>query len=119
MPAFSSFCQAAAPAAAIVSDTARGAALVARYATSTAAASTLPLDGPALTVRTRVVVPYHPTSHGQQLVLVGSCEELGNWDPKKGESELWRRVFEKRRKRRNRNRVPKSTAGASTALVIS
>lgn len=66
--------------------TARGAALVARYATSTPATSTtLPLDGPALTVRTRVVVPYHPTSHGQQLVLVGSCEELGNWDPKKGE----------------------------------
>ncbi|KAG2432453.1 hypothetical protein HXX76_008798 [Chlamydomonas incerta] len=69
---------------------ARGAALVARYASSTpAASSTLPLDGPALTVRTRVVVPYHPTSHGQQLVLVGSCEELGNWDAKKGVKFTW------------------------------
>ncbi|KAG2454014.1 hypothetical protein HYH02_001056 [Chlamydomonas schloesseri] len=79
--------KASTPAAASTITAARGAALVARYATSTA--STLPLDGPALTVRTRVVVPYHPTSHGQQLVLVGSCEELGNWDPKKGVKFTW------------------------------
>ncbi|GIL48556.1 hypothetical protein Vafri_5037 [Volvox africanus] len=43
----------------------------------------------ALTMTTKVVVPYHPTSHGQQLLLVGSCEALGNWDVKKGVRFTW------------------------------
>ncbi len=41
------------------------------------------LEG-ALSVRCKLVVPYHPTSHGQQLVLVGDCPALGSWDVKKG-----------------------------------
>ncbi|GIL74435.1 hypothetical protein Vretimale_2131 [Volvox reticuliferus] len=55
---------------------------------STFAASASPSET-ALTMTVKVVVPYHPTSHGQQLVLVGSCEALGNWDVNQGAKFTW------------------------------
>ncbi|KXZ56901.1 hypothetical protein GPECTOR_1g812 [Gonium pectorale] len=61
---------------------------VATKAAASAAAAIGGADG-ALTVGCRMVVPYHRTAHGQQLVLVGSCETLGNWDPKKGVKFTW------------------------------
>ncbi|KAG2499548.1 hypothetical protein HYH03_002493 [Edaphochlamys debaryana] len=46
-------------------------------------------EGTALTVRCRIVVPYCPTSHGQELMLVGGCEALGSWDVRKGVKMTW------------------------------
>ncbi|GLC35196.1 hypothetical protein PLESTB_000564800 [Pleodorina starrii] len=81
-------CLAVAPVLAALPTSAAHAGGAATATAAAAAAAATGSDG-ALTVVTKLVVPYRPTSHGQQLVLVGNCEALGNWDPKKGVRFTW------------------------------